>query len=280
MSAQIFNNKLFKRAFIGAVLLTVVLLGSLAVGAWRSSVTQDKPKLGLMTSLPLRWGEGELGAILDPASKPLPAYQSLESEYRISLIDGVDAKSLKGIDVLMMAQPRALSPAEFTALDGWIRDGGSALILADPALAWESMHPLGDKRRPLFTSLMSPLFSHWGLDLVLPMEGEGEEEKTVLRQISGQAVQTVTAGAWQPRGGAKAAQCAISDEAMIAQCLVGKGRAILIADADLLEAEFWQGTGMRVVSGNDDFGNMALIKQYLRQIADLQQNTGKAANAK
>jgi hypothetical protein len=264
-------NKLFRRALIGVLILAVVLLGSLAVGAWRDQQLAGKPRLGLITTLPLRWGEGGSNNIIDPAAEPLPAYLSLQLEHQIKLIDAVDTKTLKDTHVLLLAQPRAFAPSEFAVLDKWVRDGGRILILADPALAWESIHPLGDKRRPLFTSLMSPLFAHWGIDLVLPME-EGSE-KTILRQVSGLSVRTVTPGAWQPREGAKTAQCAIDNQGLTAQCIVGKGRAILIADADLLDADLWQGTGMRAISREDDFGNMAMIKQYLRQL------TGRAAHS-
>ncbi len=257
-------NKLFRRAFIGTIILAVVLLGSFAVGAWRDQQLIRKPWLGLITTLPLPWGEGGANNIIDPAAEPLPAYLSLQLEYQIKLIDGLDAKTLKGTPLLLLAQPRAFASSEFAALDKWVREGGRILILADPALAWESSYPLGDKRRPLFTSLMSPLFAHWGIDLVLPMEEGGE--KTILRKVSGLTLRTVTPGAWQPRGGVKAAQCAIDNQGLTAQCNVGKGRAVLIADADLLDADLWQGTGMRAIAREDDFENMALIKQYLRQL--------------
>ncbi len=258
------NIKLFNRALIAVALLLLVVFGSWAAGAWQNQHLHKKPKLGLITTLPLRWGEGDLADMVSPTSMPSAAYKSLEADYQITMIDAVDAKSLNGNHVLMMAQPRAFAPAELVAIDSWIRNGGHALILADPALTWESSYPLGDKRRPLFTSLMSPLFAHWGIDLVLPMEVGNE--KIVVREISGQTVQTSTPGAWQPRAGPKSAQCSISDNGMIAQCIAGKGRAIMIADADLLKEDFWQGSGLRVISRADDFGNMTLIKKYLSQI--------------
>jgi ABC-type uncharacterized transport system len=264
MIAYTSNNKLFKRALIGAIVLAVVVLCSIIVGVWRGHNPQNKPQLGIITTLPLRWGEGDINTLIDANSQPLPAYVALEADYQINLIDGLDAEALKKTDVLLLAQPRAFAPHEFNALDTWIRAGGRALILADPALAWESAHPIGDKRRPLFTSLMSPLFTHWGIDLVLPMESSGE--KIALRRVSGHELQTVTPGAWQPRAGAKSAHCVIENNGLTTQCTLGKGQAVLIADADLLHAEFWQGTGIRYISGADDFGNMMLIKQYLKQL--------------
>ena len=80
----------------------------------------------------------------------------------MSVLDSFDALNVRSTPLLLLAQPRALAPAEMVKLDSWVRDGGKLLILADPALQWGSLYPLGDKRRPLFTSLLSPLFSHWG----------------------------------------------------------------------------------------------------------------------
>jgi hypothetical protein len=49
----------------------------------------------------------------------------------------------------------------------------------------------------------------------------------------------------------------------LADCRIGKGRAILVADADLLDAAFWEGQGMRIVTGADEFANMAFIQGLL-----------------
>lgn len=264
------KNKLFKRAIFGAVMLVAALLMSIAVGAWRNQKAIQKKPLGLITTLPMRWGEGDISNAIDMAGEPMPAYRAVQNEYDVRLIDALDSKSLKNIKLLMLAQPRAFSPTELVVFDKWVRGGGRALILADPALSLESAYPLGDKRRPLFTSLLSPLFAHWGIDLVLPMD-EGSE-KTIIRQVSDFDIQTITPGAWQPREGGKKSFCIISDEGFVAQCNVGKGRAILIADADMLDAELWEGTGLRKVTQDDDFANMALLKHYLRQLTGVSPN--------
>jgi hypothetical protein len=58
---------------------------------------------------------------------------------------------------------------------------------------------------------------------------------------------------------------------LLADCRIGKGRAILVADADFLDAAFWEGRGMRVLTGKDEFANMALLQALL---AALQGNKG------
>jgi hypothetical protein len=258
------HNKLLKRAVTAAVILVIVLLASVAVGAWRAQKAKQKPDIGLITTLPMRWGEGDAPNAIDAMANPAPAYVAIQDEYDIRLIDSVDNKALKKTKLLMLAQPRAFTPQELVDIDSWVRGGGRMLILADPALSWESAYPLGDKRRPLFTSLLSPLFTHWGIELVLPMD-DGNE-KAGYYQVAGERIKTITPGAWQPIRGRKTGNCSISDKGLIAQCTVGKGQAILIADADLMNAGFWQGTGLRTVSQSDDFANMSIILKYLHDL--------------
>ena len=143
------------------------------------------------------------------------------------------------------------------------------MIMADPALQWDSEYPLGDKRRPLFTSMLSPLFGHWGLELVLPIgDDAGSADGKIIKKIGEWSVQTVTAGAWQRTGSKSAANddCALGHGGFVAECKIGRGTAVLIADADLLDPELWQGSGVRAVSGTDDFDNMAFVESNLDRL--------------
>jgi hypothetical protein len=254
----------FRKVVIGAAaLLLLILLLVFFIGG-NDKAPEKQPKLGLMTTLPLYWGEGNVEDMVQQASAPLPAYQRLDERYDIRLIDAVDAKNLQSVHMLLLAQSRALAPEELVRLDSWVRSGGHLMILADPALQWESEYPLGDKRRPLFTSLLSPLFAHWGLELVLPLSDD--ERPEVIKQISGQSIRTVTPGAWQSLGKSKDAGCKLTDGALVAKCKVGKGSAILIADADILNADLWSGSGVRSLSGADDFDNMSWIESNLERL--------------
>jgi hypothetical protein len=252
------TRRLVRLASCFAVILLLLMLWRL----WPLAEASARPVLGLSTTLPLYWGEGEAGDVMIRSAAPLPAYDRLREQYDIKLIDGFQASTLKPLKQMLLAQPRAFAPSEFAAIDEWVRGGGQLLLLADPALQWESIYPLGDKRRPLFTSLLSPLLVHWGLELELPMDDD--ENATRVIDFKKMAIRTATPGAWHAKAG-KRQYCVIAASAIIARCKIGKGSAILIADADLLNAEFWQGTGIRALFGQDDFDNILWVQALLQK---------------
>jgi hypothetical protein len=252
-----------RRLLVGGLIILGVIAG-LVIAQSNSKTSQGnvRPAIHMMTSLPLRWSEVQAGQTFDLKAEPSPAFKWLQQKQGIKLLDNFDTIPI--VKVLFLAQPRAFSPAELVVLDDWVRKGGRVLILADPALAWESSYPLGDRRRPLFTSLLSPLLAHWGVDLVLKTDGETRD---IIREIGGHTIRTQTLGGWVRTGDAKdKPQCKISESTVIASCKIGAGQAILLADADLLFDENWQGSGLRYILGQNDFGNLELIQQ---QIDDL-----------
>ncbi len=263
------NSKQLALLAAGLILVFLLLIG-LAGGM--GGEADKHPKLGLMTSLPLYWGESDIGEIVRQDGEPMASYKRLAARYDISLIDAIDAKSLKSMHMLLLAQSRALSAEEFVELDAWVRRGGHLMILADPALQWESRYPLGDKRRPLFTSLLSPLFKHWGLELILPIGDDSGGE--TLREIGDHSIRTVTPGMWQMTKDGGEARCVTSDKALLAACAVGKGNALLLADADMLAEEYWVGSGIRAISGSDDFDNMNWLVANLVRLWVLRMGRG------
>lgn len=233
------------KAWMGAVLLAALAL-LLAVGTTFAVRKAYMPQrsgqpLTILTSLPLLWGEAQgadLASTLKPdAAQSAPAYRLLQQRFDVTPIDAVSSATLPKQGALLVAHPRALTPAELVALDAWVRRGGKALILADAFLAWEPPHPLGDKRNPPVTSLLTPLLAHWGLDLILPANGP---ERPDLRLDDGPyRLALAAAGVFAPQGPAKGVTCRISLDGAKADCAVGKGRAVLLGDADLLDAQHW-----------------------------------------
>jgi len=252
--------------------LLAALVAALTVLLWiagfattRPADNRQKPPLALMTSLPLLWSEGGIEVDLDKDAAPHPAFMRLSAHYDITPIDDLEAWAPKPKQMLLLAQPRAFAPRELVRLDNWVRQGGLALILADPALQWGSLYRLGDKRRPLFTSMLSPLFAFWGLELVLPLE---DEVPASMRKIGLFHIRTVTAGEWLPKESVTTKRCAILAKGLLADCRIGKGRAVLVADADFLDAAFWEGQGMRILTGKDEFANIAMLQALLSALHD------------
>jgi hypothetical protein len=255
--AQLGGRKWLLIAVLAACTFLLLLAG---FATMRPADSRPKPPLGLMTSLPLVWSEGGIEADLAKDATAHPAFTRLSAHFNITPIDDVAAWVPKPNHMLLLAQPRAFAPRELVWIDNWVRQGGLVLILADPALQWGSLYPLGDKRRPLFTSMLSPLLAYWGVELVLPLEDDGPAS---MRKIGVFNIRTVTPGEWLPKEGTAKDRCAILAKGLLADCRIGKGRAVLVADADFLDAAFWEGRGMRILTGKDEFANMALLQALL-----------------
>lgn len=192
--------------------------------------TSERPRLTLMTALPLVWGEGGTADILLGRSGRSETLKRLDPLFDIRPIDVISAKAL-GRDIAVIAQPRRLSPLELVAFDKWVRRGGRAMIFADPELLGSSSYPLGDNRRAPPVTLLDPLFKHWGIDL-------GDSDR-VIRTATYGAVKVAFAGAASWAFGKNC--IAIIPEAI--DCRIGKGRVILVGDADMLDARLWQEQG-------------------------------------
>ncbi len=199
----------------------------------------QRPAVMVMSSIPLQWGTASMADVASGKAEPAPVYQKLTAKYKVTLLDDLQHMGEPGATPLLLIQPRALAPAELVKLDDWVRKGGSVIVFADPALDWPSELPLGDPRRPLFTSLLNPLFRHWGLELALPTEEEDNDPTVATGEYS---LSMKSPGIFIPVTKKKAmATCRIRKDERIAACSVGKGKALLIADADMLHEAQWTG---------------------------------------
>jgi hypothetical protein len=180
----------------------------------------QRPVLMLLTTLPLLFPEEftlEAGG-----SKALTA---LESRYRVVPIGATDATSLKQGNLLLLAHPLAQTAEALVELDRWVRGGGRVVLLADPQLDWPSKRPLGDKLRPPPAFADTGLLKHWGLTLEPPPETGPQQ-----RQLADRQVLTASSGTLS-------GSCMIETKGFVARCLIGRGRAVVVADADFLNVE-------------------------------------------
>ena len=198
----------------------------------------SKPDMVLMTSLPLIWGETGMDELLSGGAKPHPFYDMLQQSYDVTAVDslapGAVLQTPGKPDLLLLAQPRPLTPAELVAVDNWVRAGGRAIILADPMLLWDSRYPIGDKRRPQAVSLLTPLFRRWGLDYTFDEDADGGlvSIEAGPYKVLGRGIGSFARAAQQDGA---IADCAVADVPILARCRIGKGKAIILADADLLD---------------------------------------------
>src|SRR5438309_2479330 len=179
----------------------------------------DRPPLLLLTSLPLIFGEDFSLAGGSPALK------RLEGRYRVVPISVTSPGELTKGGMLLMAQPLAQTAENLVTLDGWVQRGGRVMILADPLLEWPSKRPLGDPLRPPPMFADTGLLGHWRLRLDAP-----DERGAAIRRLAGYRVVTVSPGALH-------GACSISPDRLVAECRIGKGEAIVVADADFIGAD-------------------------------------------
>ncbi len=222
-----------RRAFLYLTVGALALAGmALALSHREARPPIKRPTLLLLTSLPLVFGEDF--SIQGGGSQALDA---LRTRFRVVPISVTDPAELAKGRLLMMAQPLAEPPEDLVALDDWVRAGGRVLLFADPMLEWPSQRPLGDALRPPAMFMDTGLLAHWGLRLDSPVE-HGPRPAT----LGGQPVLTVSPGSLS-------GSCEIASDRLVAHCRIGKGRATVVADADLLGPEHLGDAASRNLDG-------------------------------
>lgn len=198
--------------------------------------------IGLYSTLPIAWNEADdVGALLADKAPPHWALAVLAKRGTPRALDtlaGADgALPLPADGLLVLAQPRVLSPAENLALDTWVRAGGRVLLFADPMLTGETIFAPGDPRRPQDVALLSPILKRWGLVLEVDDTAPPGERTVPLGAVAlpvnlpGQFRSSPDSGA----DGDGGASCAFLASRMVAQCAVGRGRVVAVADAAVME---------------------------------------------
>ncbi|AEG49122.1 hypothetical protein Sphch_1433 [Sphingobium chlorophenolicum L-1] len=217
-------------AFAGARQMVALGLAlSTLVACWFASESRieglpgKRPELAVISGLPLFWRENGVKA-------DAPIIAVLRQRFDVQPVDSPLALKNGRAKLLLLAQPRAFSMDELVALGAWIGKGGKALILADPELRWPMDLPLGDRRRPPAVTLLGAMIEYWGAKLLPP---EADEK----RHFMGDGrVLTVYAASGFDRAGP---DCRIGARGLVAHCMVGKGTAIIVADADLIDDRLW-----------------------------------------
>ncbi len=214
-----------------------------ALGGWAFSPHKPRERrpLGLMTTLPIYWGEvaGVDEMIVNPAP-PHWVRSALEQDYQLVPIDtlagpgGLAARA--AIDRIFLAQPRALSGPENVALDNWVRGGGQMLLFADPMLTGHSRFPIGDRRRPQDVVLLSPILARWGLELQFDVAQAHGERVVPFGAIDLPVDLPGTLRVAREVPGAPA-DCALAAGGLVADCAIGRGRVLIIADAAILDQD-------------------------------------------
>jgi hypothetical protein len=229
------------------LLLASALLACSACGAspdpGGGAAEVPRTPLGLSSTLPIYWQESpDFATLLKEEGEPGWVRQALETRFDLVPLDVLSAEALAPLDRMLLAQPRALSPAENVALDEWVRAGGKLLLFADPMLTSHSQFALGDPRRPQDVVLLSPILARWGLELTFDT---AQPQRERIEEALGLEVPVDLAGAFVPLASEAPGECAISATGVAARCRIGEGQVVLLADAALLDGQEHTGTTRR-----------------------------------
>jgi hypothetical protein len=206
--------------FVAALAAAALAFGSSRPKSPPPRPVAKRPRLLLLTSLPLMFREGF--SLKGNGSEVL---KRLQGRYRVEPVSVSSPTELGKARLLLMAQPLAQTAENLVALDEWVRNGGRVLLLADPLLEWPSERAPGDLLRPPPMFMDTGLLAHWGLRLDAP-----EQRGGVRRKLGGFDVIVVSPGEL-------AGNCNVSRDRLVAHCRIGKGRATIVADADFLDVE-------------------------------------------
>jgi hypothetical protein len=202
--------------------LALSLLGCEAAGEGNRASTPAPPAtLHVITGLPLFFDEG-----FSLESDESPILTRLEQDFTVVPVDGPEQLPSGGL--LLAAQPRAMTARRLVALDRWVREGGRLLLLADPWLTWPSELPLGTPGRPPVEFADTGLLSRWGLILEGSRTPPTEQ---VERTVGGRSLFVSAPGVLTSRG-----PCRVESAGFVARCRIGRGRVLVVADADFLRA--------------------------------------------
>ena len=236
----------------------MALLGGCSAADRGDAAAKEKiasqPALGLMTTLPILWAEGDdFGAMLSADAQSHWAFDVLGRSHDVIAVDLLTPEALASLDLLVLAQPRMLSAPENVALDNWVREGGHALIFADPLLTGHSEYGIGDKRRPQDVVLLDTILARWGLIL----GSATPRTETAFVSLGGGSLPLEAEGAFtraEPADGAQA-DCRDRLGAVLMICSIGQGRAVLLADAAVLESH--ETPGLPVIAALQELLAMA-----------------------
>lgn len=129
---------------------------------------EQKPKLGLITTLPMRYGLGGAMGFLQGQSQSYILYSQLAQFFDLKFIEPGFTALPDGLDVLMLVHPPGFTDSQLFAIDQFVISGKPALVFVDPfsetSLFNGSTGAYGVGAAVPERSDLHPLLEAWGVD--------------------------------------------------------------------------------------------------------------------
>ncbi len=131
--------------------------------------TLVKPKVGLISSLPLQLGPGGVAAAQQGRAEPFLIYRSLDDNFDLVELEGGFDRIDDDIQVLLIAHPGALPAASLYAIDQFVLRGGRAVVFLDPHSEVNAQPGQFGQPDPnaITSSTLDPLMAAWGIEMPL-----------------------------------------------------------------------------------------------------------------
>ncbi len=122
-----------------------------------------KPKLGIITSLPLDSGAGGMAAAMQGKSQPFVIYQQLHDSFDLQMLDQDIDRIPADISTLLIVHPKPLSDKTLYAIDQFVLRGGRAIVFVDPLSEIATASGGQPGMQSSATSDLEPLLKTWGV---------------------------------------------------------------------------------------------------------------------
>src|SRR5258706_6236338 len=126
----------------------------------------QKPKLGVLSALPLEAGAGGLQAALQGNSQPYVIYQQLRDTFDVQMLDPMTTDRIPaGISTLLVVHPANFDASIQYAVDQFVLKGGHAIVFVDPLSEASGAQGAGQPDQGDKTSsTLGPVLTAWGVD--------------------------------------------------------------------------------------------------------------------
>jgi len=147
----------------------------------------QKPRLGIISALPLEAGAGGLQAALSGNAQPYVFYQQLKDIYDLQTLDPATTDRIPAnVSTLLVVHPANLGDKVQYAIDQFVLRGGHAIVFMDPlsessVQQGPGIQDQGDKS----SSTLGPLLTAWGVDFD-PTKVVGDANLAQPVQVNGQ----------------------------------------------------------------------------------------------
>lgn len=148
------------------------------------------------------------------SAQQLAVLNDLRARWDIRSVRPLTYEAMDGLPVAVVMLRRPMSYSEAIDLDVWVRDGGRALILAEPGKGWPAPDDAVDANLRSAT---------WDLRLAAREDGP-------LALPGGGTLLLNNAGRWTASTG-----CNPRQDGFLTECRPGKGRVVLVGDTGLLD---------------------------------------------